>query len=148
MIKFIKVLIKKDYAYAVSGNVYFDVRRFKGYGRLSGQSIDKMEEGARVALDKNKKDPLDFALWKAAKEGEPYWESPWGKGRPGWHIECSVMSTKFLGKNFTIHGGGLDLVFPHHENEIAQTVAAGKKCARYWMHNGLLTINGPLQAFR
>ena len=142
MIKFIEILIKKGFAYETTGCVYFDVRKFKSYGRLSGQSLDEMEEGARVALDKNKRDPLDFALWKASKEDEPSWNSPWGRGRPGWHIECSVMSTKFLGNNFLIHGGGLDLVFPHHENEIAQTVCAGKKSARYWVHNGLLTING------
>ena len=141
IIKFVELLIKKGYAYEAGGNVYFDVRKFKNYGKLSGQSLDQMEEGARVALDKNKKDPLDFALWKASKEEEPFWESPWGKGRPGWHIECSVMSTKFLGNNFTIHTGGLDLIFPHHENEIAQTEAAGKKSAKYWIHNGLLTIN-------
>lgn len=141
IIAFIKILLKKGYAYEVEGNVYFNVRKFEDYGVLSGQSLDQMLEGARVALDKNKKDPLDFALWKASKEDEPYWKSPWGKGRPGWHIECSVMSTKFLKNNFLIHGGGLDLVFPHHENEIAQTVCAGKKSAEYWMHNGLLTIN-------
>ena len=146
MIKFIKKLMKKDYAYESSGNVYFNVRKFKHYGKLSGQSLDEMEEGARVTLDKNKKDPLDFALWKTSKKDEPYWRSPWGNGRPGWHIECSVMSTKFLGKNFLIHGGGLDLVFPHHENEIAQTVCAGKKSAKYWLHNGLLTINGQKMA--
>jgi len=140
MIRFIKVLIRKGFAYRVLGDVYFDVRKFKDYGLLSGQGIDEMEEGARVAVDKNKKDPLDFALWKSAKEDEPSWDSPWGKGRPGWHIECSVMSTKYLKNNFVIHGGGLDLIFPHHENEIAQTVSAGKKSARYWIHNGLLTI--------
>ena len=140
MREFIKILIEKGYAYEASGNVYFDVRKFKDYGALSGQSIDEMEEGARVSLDKNKRDPLDFALWKTSKADEPSWESPWGEGRPGWHIECSVMSTKFLGDNFLIHGGGLDLVFPHHENEIAQTVCAGKKSAKYWIHNGLLTI--------
>jgi len=142
MIKFIQGLIKKGYAYESAGNVYFNVRKFKDYGKLSGQSLDEMEEGARVSLDKNKKDSLDFALWKSSKEDEPSWKSPWGDGRPGWHIECSVMSTKFLGKNFTIHGGGLDLIFPHHENEIAQTVSAGKKSAKYWIHNGLLTISG------
>ena len=146
MVKFIKILIEKGYAYEVSGNVYFEIRKFEKYGRLSGQSLDQMEEGARVALDKNKKDPLDFALWKASKENEPFWKSPWGRGRPGWHIECSVMSTKILGKNFLVHGGGLDLVFPHHENEIAQTVCAGKKSAKYWIHNGLLTINGQKMA--
>lgn len=142
MIKFIEILIKKGYAYEVSGDVYFDVRKFKFYGQLSGQSLNQMKEGSRVALDKNKKDPLDFALWKASKEDEPSWRSPWGEGRPGWHIECSTMSTKFLKKDFLIHGGGLDLIFPHHENEIAQTVCAGKKSAKYWLHNGLLTIDG------
>lgn len=142
MISFIKILIKKEFAYAVAGSVYFNVRRFKDYGKLSGQGPDEMEEGARVSPDKNKKDPLDFALWKASKEDEPSWDSPWGKGRPGWHIECSVMSTKFLGSDFLIHGGGLDLIFPHHENEVAQTVCAGRKSADYWIHNGLLTING------
>jgi len=142
IIKFIKILIKNGYAYAAGANVYFNVRKFRNYGKLSGQSIDEMEEGARVTLDKNKLDPLDFALWKASKEDEPSWPSPWGDGRPGWHIECSVMSTKYLGNKFLIHGGGLDLIFPHHENEIAQTVCAGKKSAKYWIHNGLLTING------
>ena len=142
MIEFIEVLIKKGCAYEAGGSVYFDVRKFKSYGALSGQSLDEMEEGARVALDKNKKDPLDFALWKVSKEDEPSWPSPWGEGRPGWHIECSVMSTKFLGDDFVIHGGGLDLVFPHHENEVAQTVCAGKKSAEIWIHNGLLTIDG------
>ena len=142
IIEFIEILMKKGYAYTAGGSVYFDVRKFKDYGKLSGQSPDEMEEGARVSPDKNKKDPLDFALWKASGEGEPSWKSPWGEGRPGWHIECSVMSTKFLGNDFLIHGGGLDLTFPHHENEIAQTEAAGKKSAKYWVHNGLLTIDG------
>ncbi len=142
MIKFIEALIKKDYAYETGQGVYFDVRKFKDYGKLSGQGLDQMEEGARVSLDKNKKDPLDFAVWKKSKEDEPSWPSPWGEGRPGWHIECSVMSTKFLGKDFLIHGGGLDLIFPHHENEIAQTVCAGKRSAKYWIHNGLLTTAG------
>jgi cysteinyl-tRNA synthetase len=142
MIAFIEALIGKGYAYVTAGGVYFDVRKFKEYGRLSGQSLDDMEEGVRVALDKSKRDPLDFALWKASKEDEPSWASPWGEGRPGWHIECSVMSTKYLGRHFLIHGGGLDLIFPHHENEIAQTEGAGKKSAKYWIHNGLLTIDG------
>ncbi len=142
MIKLVTVLIKKGYAYKEGGDVYFKVRRFKGYGRLSGQSLDEMSSGVRVELEKNKKDPLDFALWKHSGKGEPSWESPWGPGRPGWHIECSVMSMKYLGKNFDIHGGGRDLVFPHHENEIAQSESAtGKKFANYWMHNGLLTID-------
>ncbi|MGB2706309.1 MAG: cysteine--tRNA ligase [Candidatus Omnitrophota bacterium] len=142
MIDFIEILIKKGFAYTSGGSVYFDVRKFKDYGKLSGRSLGEMRKGVRVSLDKNKKDPLDFALWKASKKDEPTWPSPWGDGRPGWHIECSVMSTKILGKNFTIHGGGLDLIFPHHENEIAETVCAGKKSAKYWIHNGLLTING------
>ncbi len=142
MIKFIEDLINREYAYVSNGNVYFDVLKFKDYGKLSGQSVEEMKEGARVSLDKNKKNPLDFALWKTSKEDEPSWPSPWGLGRPGWHIECSVMSTKFLKNDFIIHGGGLDLVFPHHENEIAQTEAAGKKSAKYWIHHGLLTING------
>jgi len=142
MIVFIKTLIRREYAYESSGNVYFDVRKFKEYGSLSGQSLERMLEGARVAVDKQKKDPLDFALWKASEKDEPYWKSPWSNGRPGWHIECSVMSTKYLKKDFLIHGGGLDLIFPHHENEIAQTVCAGRKSADYWIHNGLLTING------
>ncbi len=141
MILFTEVLIKKGYAYEVLGSVYFDVRKFRDYGRLSGQSLDEMEEGGRVAVDKDKRDPLDFALWKISKKDEPSWRSPWGKGRPGWHIECSVMSTKFLKDNLLVHGGGLDLIFPHHENEIAQTICAGKKSADYWIHNGLLTIN-------
>jgi len=142
MIKFITILLKKGFAYESDGSVYFNVRKFKEYGKLSGQSLDQMEEGVRVTLDKNKKDPLDFVLWKRSKDDEPSWHSPWGKGRPGWHIECSVMSTKFLGKDFLIHGGGLDLIFPHHENEIAQTICAGKKNAKFWIHNGLLTIEG------
>jgi len=142
MTEFITHLIKKGFAYAASGSVYFNVRKFNDYGKLSGQSLDDMAQGARVTPGEGKKDPLDFALWKASKENEPSWKSPWGDGRPGWHIECSVMSTKYLKKNFVIHGGGLDLIFPHHENEIAQTVCAGAKSADYWVHNGLLTING------
>ncbi|MFA4889855.1 MAG: cysteine--tRNA ligase [Candidatus Omnitrophota bacterium] len=138
---FISGLIQRGVAYAASGDVYFDIKQAKDYGKLSGQSLDKMEVGARVAQSEKKKDPLDFALWKAAKEGEPSWDSPWGKGRPGWHIECSVMSSALLGDEFDIHGGGLDLIFPHHENEIAQSEGAGKKLARYWLHHGLLTIN-------
>ena len=142
MIKFISRLIKNECAYEADGDVYFDIKKAKKYGKLSGQNIEKMESGARVASQDAKKDPLDFALWKKAKEGEPSWDSPWGKGRPGWHIECSVMSSDILGDEFDIHGGGLDLVFPHHENEIAQSEAAGKKFAHYWIHNGLLTIKG------
>ena len=147
MIKTIGVLIEKGYAYVSGGDVYFDVRKFKGYGRLSNQDLDQMLEGARIEVGEKKKDALDFALWKAAKENEPKWDSPWGPGRPGWHIECSVMSTKYLGDRFDIHGCGRDLIFPHHENEIAQSeCATGKPFANYWIHNGLLTINGEKMA--
>lgn len=142
MQKFIEQLIERGVAYVSEGDVYFDINKAKDYGKLSGQSIEKMEAGARIAPGEKKKDPLDFALWKAAKEGEPSWDSPWGFGRPGWHIECSVMSSAILGDEFDIHAGGLDLIFPHHENEIAQSEGAGKKFARIWMHHGLLTING------
>ncbi|MDP2942655.1 MAG: cysteine--tRNA ligase [Candidatus Omnitrophota bacterium] len=147
MIKTISVLIEKGHAYVSGGDVYFDVRKFKGYGRLSNQDLDQMLEGARIEVGGKKKDPLDFALWKAAKENEPKWDSPWGPGRPGWHIECSVMSMKYLGDRLDIHGGGRDLIFPHHENEIAQSeCATGKPFANYWIHNGLLTINGEKMA--
>ncbi len=146
MIKFIEGLIQRGAAYQSGGDVYFDITRAKNYGKLSGQSLEKMESGARVSPQENKRDPLDFALWKSAKEGEPSWDSPWGKGRPGWHIECSVMSSDILGDEFDIHGGGLDLIFPHHENEIAQSEGAGKKFARVWIHHGLLTINGQKMA--
>jgi len=142
MIKFIQDLIDKGTAYVSEGDVYFDIKKAKDYGKLSNQAIDKMESGARIAPGEKKKDPLDFALWKSAKAGEPAWDSPWGKGRPGWHIECSVMSSDILGDEFDIHGGGIDLIFPHHENEIAQSEGAGNKFARYWIHHGLLTING------
>ncbi|MFA4992923.1 MAG: cysteine--tRNA ligase [Candidatus Omnitrophota bacterium] len=142
MQEFIGRLIKNDCAYVSEGDVYFDIKKARDYGKLSNQAIDKMEAGSRIAPGEKKKDPLDFALWKAAKVGEPSWDSPWGKGRPGWHIECSVMSSDILGDEFDIHGGGLDLIFPHHENEIAQSEGAGKKFARYWIHHGLLTING------
>ena len=144
IIKYIKVLIEKGYAYEAEGDVYFEVRRFSGYGKLSGQDIEKMREGVRIEPGENKKDSLDFALWKKSKEKEPSWDSPWGKGRPGWHIECSVMSQKFLkAHTLDIHAGGRDLVFPHHENEIAQSEAySGKLFAKYWIHHGLLTING------
>jgi cysteinyl-tRNA synthetase len=142
MQKFIGQLIKNGCAYVSEGDVYFDIRKAKDYGKLSNQAIGKMESGARIALGEKKKDPLDFALWKSAKVGEPAWDSPWGKGRPGWHIECSVMSSDILGDEFDIHGGGIDLIFPHHENEIAQSEGAGKKFAKIWMHHGLLTING------
>ncbi len=143
MIKYIQALIDKGYAYDVEGDVYFNVRKFSGYGKLSGQGIDEMEPGSRIETSALKKDPLDFALWKRSKDNEPYWESPWGKGRPGWHIECSVMSQKFLGVDtLDIHAGGRDLIFPHHENEIAQSEAlTDKPFAKYWIHHGLLTIN-------
>ncbi|MBU1061435.1 MAG: cysteine--tRNA ligase [Candidatus Omnitrophica bacterium] len=141
MKSFISLLIKRGVAYESEGDVYFNVRKAKDYGKLSNQGLEMLESGARIAPGENKKDPLDFALWKKAKEGEPSWPSPWGAGRPGWHIECSVMSSDILGDEFDIHGGGMDLIFPHHENEIAQSEGAGKKFARYWIHNGLLTIN-------
>ena len=145
IIQFVQGLIDKDYAYEKDGDVYYRARKFKNYGQLSGQSIDDLEVGAseHVSADEvnKKEDPMDFALWKAAKPGEISWDSPWGKGRPGWHIECSVMSTKYLGKTIDIHGGGQDLEFPHHENEIAQSEAeTGQKFVRYWMHNGFVTI--------
>lgn len=145
IIKFIQKLIDKGYAYDVNGDVYYRARKFKHYGELSGQSIDDLEVGAseHVSADEvnQKEDPMDFALWKAAKPGEINWDSPWGKGRPGWHIECSVMSTKYLADTLDIHAGGQDLEFPHHENEIAQSEAAtGKKFVNYWMHNGFVTI--------
>jgi len=146
MILFIENLINRGMAYPSDGDVYFDIKKAKDYGKLSHQSIDKMEVGARVLPGENKRDPLDFALWKAAKEAEPAWESPWGEGRPGWHIECSAMSSDILGDEFDIHGGGIDLIFPHHENEIAQSEGAGKGFAKYWMHHGLLTINGQKMA--
>lgn len=138
---FILLLIERGAAYESDGDVYFNVRKTKDYGSLSNQDLETLEAGARIAPGENKKDPLDFALWKKAKEGEPSWDSPWGKGRPGWHIECSVMSSDILGDEFDIHGGGIDLIFPHHENEAAQSKGAGKKFARFWIHNGLLTIN-------
>ena len=143
IIALVSTLIEKGHAYATpEGDVYFSVRSFPGYGKLSGQNIDDLENGARVDPDEAKRDPLDFALWKAEKPGEPSWESPWGKGRPGWHIECSAMSMSILGETFDIHGGGQDLIFPHHENEIAQSEAAtGHPFARYWMHNGYINVD-------
>ncbi|HHX49911.1 MAG TPA: cysteine--tRNA ligase [Clostridia bacterium] len=142
IVQTIQLLVEKGYAYEVEGDVYFSVRKFPGYGKLSGRSLDELLAGARVEIDTRKKDPLDFALWKKARPGEPAWESPWGGGRPGWHIECSVMSVEYLGTDFDIHGGGADLIFPHHENEIAQSEAAtGRAFARYWMHNGFITVN-------
>ncbi len=135
-------LINKGFAYVVDGDVYFEVDKFKGYGKLSGRTKEEMRAGERVEVSERKKNPLDFALWKKAKEGEPWWDSPWGKGRPGWHIECSAMSLKYLGMGFDIHGGGMDLIFPHHENEIAQSEAylSEEPFVRYWLHNGLLTF--------
>ncbi len=142
IISMIKKLEEKGLAYNIDGNVFYDVAKFKGYGKLSGKKIDELESGARIEINEEKKNPLDFSLWKKAKEGEPYWESPWGKGRPGWHIECSAMSCKHLGENFDIHAGGNDLIFPHHENEIAQSEGAnGAKFVNYWMHFGFLNIN-------
>ena len=143
MIAHIEGLINKGHAYAVGGDVYFRVRSFPAYGKLSGQSVDKMLEGVRIDKDDRKEDPLDFALWKSAKQEEPFWPSPWGNGRPGWHIECSCMSLKHLGtETLDIHAGGRDLIFPHHENEIAQAEAlTGKPFAKMWVHHGLLTIN-------
>jgi cysteinyl-tRNA synthetase len=138
----IQRLVDLGFAYPGGGDVFFRVRRFPGYGKLSGQKIEDMEVGARIEADPNKEDPLDFVLWKSSKPGEPAWESPWGPGRPGWHIECSAMSMYYLGETFDLHGGGQDLVFPHHENELAQSEAAtGKPFASYWLHHGLLTIN-------
>jgi len=143
IINFIQKLIDAGYAYEADGDVYFSVRKFKEYGKLSKRSIDELLAGARIEPGEKKRDPLDFALWKSAKAGEPYWESPWGKGRPGWHTECCAMIFKHLGETIDIHGGGLDLTFPHHENEIAQAEAlTGKPFARYWIHNGLVTVNG------
>ncbi|WP_297404654.1 cysteine--tRNA ligase [uncultured Cetobacterium sp.] len=144
MIKIIKTLIEKDYAYESQGDVYFNIENYKKeYGELSGQSIDDLQSGARINISEIKRNPLDFALWKKAKDGEPYWNSPWGKGRPGWHIECSAMSNKYLGSTFDIHGGGQDLIFPHHENEIAQSkCGTGGEFARYWIHNGYINIKG------
>ena len=146
MIKFIELLISRGAAYSSGGDVYFDISKAAGYGKLSGQDVDNMASGARAISGELKRNPLDFALWKAAKEGEPSWTSPWGPGRPGWHIECSAMSSDILGDEFDIHGGGVDLIFPHHENEVAQSEGAGKHFARYWIHNGLLTINGEKMA--
>ncbi|MDE4543353.1 cysteine--tRNA ligase [Thermoanaerobacterium sp. R66] len=142
IIEFVKKLIDKGFAYEKDGNVYYDTTKFKDYGKLSHKNIDELKAGARIEVNEDKKNPTDFVLWKAAKEGEPYWDSPWGKGRPGWHIECSTMSTKFLGKTLDIHAGGPDLIFPHHENEIAQSEAANDaEFAKYWMHIGYLNIN-------
>jgi cysteinyl-tRNA synthetase len=142
MLRHIGRLIDKGVAYTAGGDVYFAVDRFPAYGKLSGRDLQDMVAGARVDVNDSKRNPLDFALWKASKEGEPWWDSPWGRGRPGWHIECSCMSQRFLGDTFDIHGGGEDLIFPHHENEIAQSEGAtGKSFANYWIHNGFVRIN-------
>ena len=142
IIDMVRTLEEKGYAYELDGDVYFSVDKDPGYGKLSGQSLDSLESGARVDVDTGKRNPADFALWKAAKPGEPSWDSPWGKGRPGWHIECSAMSRKYLGDTFDIHAGGKDLLFPHHENEVAQSeCCTGKTFARYWMHNGFINID-------
>ena len=143
IIHMIDVLIQKGYAYVLGNDVYYSVEKFADYGELSGRSLDDMEAGARVEVNDQKHNPMDFALWKGAKPGEPAWDSPWGKGRPGWHIECSTMSNKYLGDTIDFHGGGSDLIFPHHENEIAQSEAySGKKpMVKYWVHNGFITIN-------
>ncbi|MFQ5481114.1 MAG: cysteine--tRNA ligase [Nitrospinaceae bacterium] len=138
----VQSLLEKGKAYEVDGDVFFAVRTFEGYGRLSGKNIDDLQSGARVEVDPRKRDPLDFALWKKSKPDEPAWDSPWGPGRPGWHIECSAMSHRYLGETFDIHGGGKDLVFPHHENEIAQSEGCtGKPFVKYWVHNGFVNIN-------
>jgi cysteinyl-tRNA synthetase len=147
IIALISKLIDKDMAYAVGGDVFYDVSKFSNYGTLSGKKTDELLAGARVSVDDKKRNPLDFALWKSAKPDEPEWDSPWGKGRPGWHVECSAMSMKYLGNSFDIHAGGTDLVFPHHENEIAQSEGAtGKKFVRFWLHNGYLKIEGDKMA--
>jgi cysteinyl-tRNA synthetase len=139
----IRRLIERGVAYAAGGDVYYEVRKKSDYGKLSGRNVDDMRSGARIEVDEDKRDPLDFALWKGAKPGEPAWDSPWGPGRPGWHIECSAMAMKYLGDTFDIHGGGTDLIFPHHENEIAQSESAtGKPFANYWCENGLVNLSG------
>ncbi len=142
IVSLIRKLEEKGFAYVIDGDVYFDTRSFADYGKLSHQKLDDLESGARIDVDGRKRDPMDFALWKAQKPGEPAWDSPWGKGRPGWHIECSAMAQRYLGDTIDIHSGGQDLIFPHHENEIAQSEAAtGKPFARYWIHNGFININ-------
>ena len=142
MIALVQTLMGKGLAYEMDGDVYFAVDKFPQYGKLSGRNLEEMMAGARIDVNDRKRNPYDFALWKASKEGEPFWESPWGRGRPGWHLECSVMSQRYLGETFDIHGGGEDLVFPHHENEIAQSEgASGKPLARYWVHNGFVRVN-------
>ena len=144
MIQMIENLLKKKFAYIKDGNVYFNVNKFKDYGKLSNKNPKDLISGSRVEISELKNNPLDFVLWKPSKDKEPFWESPWGKGRPGWHIECSAMSEKYLGKEFDLHCGGLDLIFPHHENEIAQSICANDSniFAKYWMHNGYVTVDG------
>lgn len=138
----VKTLVESGYAYPMNGDVYFSTKKFKGYGKLSGQPLEELEAGARINVNETKKDPMDFAVWKSAKPGEPFWNSPWGEGRPGWHIECSAMSKKYLGETIDIHCGGQDLIFPHHENEIAQSECAnGVDYAHYWMHNGYINVD-------
>ena len=147
MIQLIQTLLARDLAYVVDGDVYYAVRRFPEYGKLSHRSLEDLRVGARIEVDERKRDPLDFALWKASRPGEPVWPSPWGPGRPGWHIECSAMASKYLGESFDVHAGGEDLIFPHHENEIAQSEGAtGRPFARYWLHNGFVTVNGEKMA--
>jgi cysteinyl-tRNA synthetase len=142
IIRLVEKLVDNGYAYQAGGDVYFCVEKFYSYLKLSKRNLDEMQAGARIGIDERKRHPMDFALWKEAKPGEPYWESPWGKGRPGWHIECSAMSMKYLGETLDIHGGGKDLIFPHHENEIAQSEAAtGRPFVKYWLHNGFVNIN-------
>ncbi len=142
IIKLVETLIQKGFAYPVDGDVYFQVEKYQAYGRLSKRKLEDLQAGARVEVDARKRHPMDFALWKSSKPGEPSWDSPWGPGRPGWHIECSAMSMRHLGETFDIHGGGMDLIFPHHENEIAQSCGAtGKEFAHYWVHNGFVQIN-------
>ena len=142
IIKLIQSLEEKGFTYTVDGDVYFDVKKFDEYGKLSHQPLENLEAGARIEVGDKKKNPMDFAVWKAKKEGEPYWESPWGEGRPGWHIECSAMANKYLGSTIDIHSGGMDLIFPHHENEVAQSEAAnGCQFAHYWLHNGYINVD-------
>ena len=148
MIKMINDLIDKGFAYENSKHVYFEVKKFKDYGKLSNKNLDELIAGSRVEISDNKKNPEDFVLWKPSIDNEPYWDSPWGKGRPGWHLECSVMSKKYLGEKFDIHGGGIDLIFPHHENEIAQSRCANENevFANYWIHNGFITMSNEKMA--
>lgn len=142
IIKFVKELVNKGYAYEVNGDVYFSTKKFNSYGKLSGQNIEDLQSGARISIDERKQDPMDFAIWKAQKTGEPAWKSPWGMGRPGWHIECSCMAKKILGDTIDIHAGGSDLAFPHHENEIAQSEAlTGKSFSNYWLHSAFVNVN-------